>query len=126
MESSDKTKSIKVISAGSHSIGSISVHCYTPRERFRRAFRTTVVCLLLLVVAGCIPGAHFVLVPLLLLLSPFLVFRSWREKSVITSLQGRCAVCQGELTRTNTRENYPLFENCLACRRENRIEVADA
>jgi hypothetical protein len=117
------TKPVSISSGGLRAEGSISVHYYTSRERLRRAFKATYICLAVLLVCACIPGAHFILVPVGLLISPFIVLRSWRVLSVISTLEGRCAACQGELTRVNTRERYPLYENCTVCHRENVIKL---
>jgi hypothetical protein len=105
--------------------GNISVHEFSQRERRARGFKTTLVCLCVLVAVACIPGAHLVLVPLMLLLSPWLIYRTWRVPSEIAQIDARCARCQGELTRLVTREQYPFYERCLVCQRENRIVLAD-
>lgn len=121
MDSQVVTKAVSIICGDSRGEGAISVHHFSSRERARRAVKTGFICLAVVAVCACIPGAHFILVPLGLLTSPVLIARSWKEVSVISAFHGRCAVCHGELTRVNTRERYPLFENCMACHRENRI-----
>lgn len=106
--------------------GNISVHEFTQSERRARGLKTTLVCLCVLVAVACIPGAHIILVPLMLLLSPWLIYRAWRVPSEITQIEARCALCQGELTRLVSRERYPIYERCLACQRENRIVLASS
>jgi hypothetical protein len=102
--------------------GALSVVCFDSRQKALRALKTTWVCLLIVAVCFLIPGAHFILVPMGIIISPFIVYKKWRQDSIITSVDVSCAICGGELTRVTTKERYPLFENCTSCHRENRIE----
>jgi hypothetical protein len=108
-----------------HASGTISVYAFSPKERRTRALKTALICFGVFVVAACIPGAHIIAAPLVLLLSPWLIYRAWRVPSEIAEIDARCARCQGELTRLVSREQYPSYERCLACQRENRIVVAE-
>lgn len=101
----------------------LTIREFSPKERAQAALKMGALCLVVLLVVACIPGAHFVLVPLVLLLSPWLIYRTWRVKSEIEGGEMRCARCQGELTRLTSRERYPMYERCLVCQRENSISL---
>ena len=121
MDSQVVTKEVTVICGDSQAVGVVTVHYFGSRERLQRALKTAGICIAVTAVCLCIPGAHFVLVPVGLLLSPIVIVRTWRQLSVISALEASCAKCHGNLTRVTTRERYPLFENCLSCHRENQI-----
>ena len=121
MDSQIVTKKIEVICGDGRGAGSLSIQTFSSKDRRRRALKTLAICLAALVVGACIPGAHIILVPLVIVVSPWLVRRTWKVTSAISSVDARCASCRGELTRLTTAERYPIFENCLSCRRENRL-----
>ena len=104
--------------------GALSVVYFDSRQKALRALKTTWFCLLIIAVCFLIPGAHLILVPTGIIISPFIVYKKWRQDSMITSVDVSCAICGGELTRVTTQERYPLFENCTSCHRENRIVSA--
>ena len=120
------TRDLEVVCGEARGHGKLLVQCFTPRERFSRALKVAFLCLALLVAAACIPGVHFVAVPVVLVGSPFAVLKVWRAPSVIKNIDAVCAKCQGKLTTLNTKERYPLYETCLSCQRENRLTVVSA
>lgn len=126
MDSQIVRKNIEVVCGESHVQGTLDIHHFSQRERSKRALKTALICLCVLLVCACIPGAHFILVPLCLLTSPFIIRRVWKIPAVISSVSARCAVCSGELSRVTTRERYPIYETCLACHRENRILLLES
>jgi hypothetical protein len=108
-----------------HTMGTISVHEFSAKERRARALKVALVCVCMLVAAAVIPVAHVVLVPLVLLFSPWLIYRAGHVPSEIAEISARCARCKGDLTRLVSREQYPIYERCLVCQRENRIVLAE-
>lgn len=123
MASQVVTKRANVVCGQESVEGTIEVTEFDSATRVRRAGRRGIVCLLAICVGACIPGAHFVLVPLLLVLSPFLVFRAYKVCSEITGMSCTCAQCGGALSSVSTTERYPLYETCVVCHRENRITL---
>ncbi len=121
MNSQILSREVEVSCGESVSHGTLSIMVFSSRQRRQRALKTGAICCGVLAVVACIPGAHFVLVPLFVLLSPWLIYRSWSVLSVITEGDLRCARCQGTLTCLTSRERYPIYERCLECQRENRI-----
>jgi hypothetical protein len=126
MSSQIVTKSVEIICGQERSAGTIEVTEFDSKERTRRAVKRSVICLISIAISACIPGAHFVLVPLLLVATPFLIMRAYNDASAITGMSIVCAQCQGSLSAVSTRERYPLYETCTLCHRENRIVPATA
>ena len=100
-----------------------SVH-FREKARLMRSLKTAGICLSVACVCVCIPGAHFVLVPLTLLISPFIIYRTHSQKTKILRAEIACPKCQKELAVLSSQEKFPLFENCGSCPREIRIEAA--
>ena len=109
--------------ADTTSHGSITVLHFSEQARLMRSLKASGVCLLVACVCLCIPGAHFILVPLTLLISPFIILRIYREKTRISHAEISCAKCREPLVVLATQELYPLFENCGACHREIKIQA---
>jgi tRNA(Ile2) C34 agmatinyltransferase TiaS len=118
------TKSVAVVSGEGSGSGTIDVACFSKEARLKRAAKTGAICLAIALVCAGIPGAHFVLVPSMLVLTPFLVLRTYRVMSLIENVNATCAVCGGALTSLSSKEKYPLYERCLSCQRENRLTLA--
>jgi hypothetical protein len=121
MDSQVVTKEVQVVSGDSKAAGTLTIRYFSSRERRVRGLKVVGICIALLVAFACIPGAHIILVPLWLLASPFIIMRSWSVPCAISEMNARCAKCQGELSNTNSKERYPIFETCKSCHRENRL-----
>lgn len=106
--------------------GTLSVIEFGAEDRTKRGVLTTLKCLGVTLIALCIPGAHFVLVPLSLLLSPFIVIAVIRVKTKILSSQIQCPKCKATLQVLSSKENYPLYENCTGCHRAISISPVTA
>ena len=129
MSSQVVTKSVEIICGQERSAGTIEVTEFDSKERTRRAVKRGVICLVSIAIGVCVPGVHFVLVPLsplLLMGTLFLIMRAYNDASAITGMTIVCAQCQGSLSAISTRERYPLYETCTSCHRENRIVLATA
>lgn len=97
--------------------GTLSVIEFGAEDKLKRGVSTSLKCLGVTLVCVCIPGAHFILVPLSLLISPFIVIAVLRVKTKILSSQLQCPKCHAVLDVLSTKENYPLIENCSGCHR---------
>jgi hypothetical protein len=87
-----------------------------------KAIKTGLICFIVAALCIFIPVAHFILVPSGVILTPILALRQFRVTNAIIGASCTCAACGGELTRLSSQERYPLYETCLSCKRENRIE----
>ena len=119
------SKSVRAINGERSAIGSLNVACFSKDARFKRAAKTAAICVGITLVCLTIPGAHFILVPLMLLLTPFFTLRTYRVTTAIIGANTSCAACGGKLTSLSSKESYPLYETCLSCQRENRISLVD-
>jgi hypothetical protein len=122
MTSQVVTKPVRITCSEKHVEGSVEVKYFSRELRLEKAIKTGVFCLLITALCILIPVAHFVLVPSGLILTPILALRQFRITNAIIGASLTCAACGGELTRLSSRENYPLYETCLSCKRENLIE----
>lgn len=125
MDSQVLSKSVRAVYADKESSGTLQVKYFGRKERLRRAVRTGGICLGVALVCLCIPGAHFVLVPLAIVASPFIIVRSFRVLNSIAGSELRCAACGSALKILTSQERYPMYETCGSCHRENRINLAD-
>ena len=121
MSSQIVTRLVQALQGEKHSEGSIEVMYFSREARLKRGLKTGLICLAITALCVCIPGAHFVLVPTGLLLTPFMVAKTYRVTTSIVGAAVPCAACGGELTRLSSQERYPLYETCVKCGRENRI-----
>lgn len=101
--------------------GVLHVLEFDRRARAKRSFKTASVCLVTTALCVCIPGAHFVLVPLGLLLTPFLVYKTAMTMTKIVDSSVSCPHCGHAVSILTSRERYPIYENCSSCKREIKI-----
>lgn len=101
--------------------GVLHVLEFDRRSRVKRSFKTASVCLVTTALCVCIPGAHFVLVPMGLLLTPFLVYKTAMTMTKIVASSVSCPHCEQALPILTSRERYPIYENCPSCKREIKI-----
>lgn len=126
MDSQVIDKKVRVLCGAKETVGSLRVVYFTRRDKARRALKTATLCVLTAFVCLFIPGAHFILVPLTLISSPFLVVRSYRINTQIVGSEVACAECGGKVTRFTSQEVYPMYETCLLCKKENRLLLLEA
>jgi hypothetical protein len=111
--------------AQSSQAGILQVLEFDKRARVHRAIKTGAVCLATTAACVCIPGAHFVLVPLGILLTPLMVYMSVKATTKIVDSAVTCPHCGKSLPILASQERYPLYENCLSCKREIKIVSAE-
>jgi hypothetical protein len=122
MTSQVLTKPVRVTCSDKHSDGTIEVKYFSRELRMEKAIKTGLICFAAAALCIFIPVAHFILVPSGLILAPLLALRQFRVTNAIVGASCRCAACGGELTKLSSQERYPLYETCLACKRENLIQ----
>ncbi len=101
--------------------GTVEVIEFSQGDRVKRGVSTALKCLGVTLVCLFIPGAHFILVPLGLLLTPVIVLMVARIPTKILSSNVSCPKCCVPLAILSTKERYPLYENCSTCHREIMI-----
>ena len=98
--------------------GSLTVKEFSSRERTMRGVRAAGTCLGVTLACVLIPAAHFVLVPLGLLLTPVIVWIMVKVRTQILSAQVTCPQCAVALNVLTTQERFPMYETCSQCRRQ--------
>jgi len=124
LESKTHTRVVTATSSEETTTGELLAVEFGSRERWKRAVVTALKCLGCTLVCLFIPGAHFILVPLGLLLTPVVAFIIWRVRTKILSAKVTCPKCGGTVQVLTMQERYPLYETCAACHREVSITVA--
>jgi len=124
MTSEVVTHQIVAHSAGEMSRGTIEALHFGEEVRLMRSLKAAGICVVVACVCLCIPGAHFVLVPTTVLLSPFIIYRVHKQTTKIVTATIECPKCHKQLGVLSSQEKYPLFENCASCHREVRIDAA--
>lgn len=95
---------------------------FSDQARVRRAATMVAKCLGITVLCVFIPGAHFILVPLgLLVVTPLMTFYTFRVKTKIVSATIECPKCHVPLNVLTSQEQYPMYENCSSCHRQIAI-----
>ncbi|MCB0355258.1 MAG: hypothetical protein KDD64_17120, partial [Bdellovibrionales bacterium] len=95
-----------------------------PRERTFRTVRTVGIFWGIGVVALFIPVAHFVLVPLFLLLGLLSPFFTPAKEGVVLGGTAKCPACDSELAIPRMPERWPLSDVCSSCKRALTIQKA--
>lgn len=124
LESKTHERTVVATSAGENSSGELVVVEFGSRERSKRAILTALKSLGVTTVCLFIPGAHFILVPLGLLLTPLFAFLIWRVRTKIVSAKIGCPKCGSPVQVLTMQERYPLYETCGVCHREIAITAA--
>lgn len=101
----------------------IEVVAYDPRRRVTRAVIVLLQFWGLAALAVLIPVLHFLLVPALFLLGPFLAYRRLHEAATVNRIRGTCPAC-GKLIDHAAKEPWkPLLRlDCEHCHRRIVLE----
>jgi hypothetical protein len=98
---------------------------FSEQGRMKRAASMALKCLLVTALCIAIPGAHFVLVPLgLLIVTPMMTVYTFRVRTRIVSATVECPACHKPLAVLTTQEKYPIYENCASCHRQVTLTQA--
>lgn len=116
---SDEIKEIpaRFVCCEKETIGTITYRRFSGSSRNVRALRALIITVGVTVFAVLIPGAHFVLVPLGVLLTPVITFLSYRKKEQVDGGEGKCPMCGAMLSVGVMKYSRVLIENCSSCHR---------
>lgn len=119
------TRAIVATSSGATTHGTMEVLEFSEQGRMRRAITMGVKCFLVTALCVAIPGAHFILVPLgLLVVTPLMTVYTFRVKTKIVSAKIECPKCHAPLNVLTSQERYPMYENCSSCHRQITVSQA--
>jgi hypothetical protein len=113
------TRKILATSNESTTPGTMEVLEISEQGRVKRAWMMALKCLGASALCVLIPVAHFVLVPLgLLVVTPIMTIYTFRVKTKILSASIDCPACHKPLNILTSKEQYPIYENCASCHRQ--------
>jgi hypothetical protein len=113
------TRTILATSNESTTHGPMEVLEFSEQGRVKRAWLMALKCLGITALCVLIPVAHFILVPLgLLVVTPIMTVYTFRVKTKILSATVTCPACQKPLNVLASQEQYPIYENCSSCHRQ--------
>lgn len=101
------------------SIHEISGHVFSKNERTKRALILLFGFWGLAAVSILIPVLHFVLVPLFILIAPFIAKKTFNEEVTLDACELSCPECKQLAKFAKTSGQWPLHSNCPHCM--NRI-----
>jgi DNA-directed RNA polymerase subunit RPC12/RpoP len=94
----------------------LAAHVFSQQERTKRSLVRFFSFIALAVASILIPVFHFVLVPLFLILAPFLSYKTYKEEVVLESCSLPCPECKQTASFAKTSGQWPLHNNCPHCR----------
>lgn len=113
------TRTITATSNESTTHGTIEVLEFSEQGRVKRAWVMALKCLGATALCVLIPVAHFLLVPLgLLVVTPIMTIYTFRVRTKIISACVDCPACHKPLNVLTSQERYPIYENCGSCHRQ--------
>jgi hypothetical protein len=116
------TRAIVATSSGATTQGTLEVLEFSEQGRMKRALIMAAKCLGITALCVAIPGAHFILVPLgLIVVTPLMALYTFRVKTKIVAAKIECPKCHAQLNVLSSQENYPMYENCSSCHRQVSI-----
>ncbi len=123
--STSHTRNLVAKSSDSVTHGTMTVLEFSEQARAKRAGLMAAKCLGITAVCVLIPGAHFILVPLgLVVVTPLMTIYTFRVKTQIVSATIDCPKCHVPLNVLTTQEQYPMYENCSSCHRQITLTQA--
>lgn len=118
-----QSEQITISSGDAHpSKGQIQIRDFSSGERLGRAILRGGIGLALTIVAIFIPIAHFVLVPLGLLVSVLLVISAMNQSGVIESGTATCPSCNATISIYRRSKKFPFTDICESCHRSVTIQ----
>lgn len=107
---------------GSRSTGELTLQLFTPSERLLRALRAFSTWFVVAILSVFIPLAHFVLVPLFLIVSVAAGSLAHSRKQIVLGGQARCPDCGVSFNLASGAHNLPFLDICTGCSRPVRVE----
>lgn len=103
--------------------GTIIVLHLTPTRRIVKSLGLGVALLLLTATTALIPIAHFLLVPLMLIVTVVCSVRAFTTKDLLLSGSGTCPACEGAFRILRRKYRLPFNDVCESCHREITIST---
>ena len=108
--------------AGQQQIFEQTPYILSTKERLQRAFKASGMFFGAAVVAVFIPGLHFFLVPLFLILTVYFGYKRFKEVRRVDLSSVNCPVCQKKLKETLMYTDEDVFRlYCYECQNQLRV-----
>ncbi|RIL05350.1 MAG: hypothetical protein DCC75_11780 [Proteobacteria bacterium] len=114
---------IKLEGGGNSEIGAIQVYQRTRSEVLLRTLGTGALLIGLAVISIFIPIAHFILVPLFLILALIMIPIAARSSQTILAGEGKCPYCQAHFRLFKRRYAFPISDICEGCSRTVTLDL---
>lgn len=118
----EQLKVLLKIPSGKTKEGQILLKIFTQNERLRRTLMTLIGFWLLSLFCILIPVAHFLLVPVFFLLSPFLALKKWQQDASIIGGECLCPECSEKIVLGSLTAHWPLTLTCMNCKARVSVE----
>ncbi len=112
-----ETLPVSIKSSFGVSSGEIMIQRWGKGQRVFRAIRLAIVMGIITVVVALVPIAHFVLVPLALLIGVVMTIRALYQKEVIRGGLGTCPACGKGFEIFSGAAKWPIQDRCTECQR---------
>ncbi len=106
------------------SSGEVQIRDFSKSERTSRAVSRGAIGFVATVLAVFIPIAHFVLVPLGLVVTVLLVLAALNQTGVVEGGKATCPECKGTVTIYRRPKKFPFNDVCESCHRSVTIQLA--
>jgi hypothetical protein len=106
------------------SMGFLEIQNFSPEERRKRAFKFGGRVFLIGVACIVLPLVHFVLPPLLFIISPFVARYYFRQERAILGGGGKCPNCGADFPVAKRPPKFPFDDVCTACRQAVVVNAA--
>ena len=104
--------------------GQVVVKSFSKKDRYRRSIVRWGIGLGATIISAFVPVAHFITVPLGLILTPFVAISSFRTTGLILRGEGFCPGCAAKFNITRRRAIFPFRDVCEKCVRSVTISQA--
>jgi len=102
--------------------GQALVRTLNSKMRRKKALKWLGLCWGGAVISVFLPILHFILVPGLLFIGPFIAFAMYQTQSEILPFAVPCPKCQASVPIAKSKETWPLQDICVQCKSEITID----
>ena len=106
---------LKTIAGNTHPDTIELIH-WTPSQRTMRALKSLGIFWGLAVISVFLPVAHFVLVPMFLILGPIMAHGTYKQDASIVAKDLVCPECKAPLKVSSQKMKWPLLLVCDNCK----------
>lgn len=115
-------KPVKILSHnGNEKLGEVVIEEFSKADRFKRTFKFLGLFWGLAIASAFIPLAHFILVPVFLIIGALSIGIVYPVQTIVQGGTGLCPYCEASFEIVRMKDAWPLIDQCTKCRREVSI-----